>query len=625
MTPSVEAVTEAPAVHEAPGALQQREERDKLIKQAAELLNVHEAFLRRWYEGKDRLELPKDHDAEKAVIGAVLDKGRPMLAKMKELLQVEQFTHPALRAIWEAALHLDAAGSPINLLTVAQQMRAEETFAKLKSFEGEVYLSQIANGAPLFIEAIEHQARVVVQRAVQREVLELAEELHRQAQGQPDLDHLTERLRGKVRQIEEHLPRKRVPLFDKEHFLKDSLEALSRPIPNKLPFGLPALDTALGGGFPAGGVVALLAPPKHLKTGLLISRMIGWARLGQRCVYITGENTAQEIYARLSAHEQFNITNKFHGRIKHEATLAEENRKAIEWMAGMIRVISLPDEELKDPPGLFWTEAIRLVEDEVEAESKLKLPPGAARPLPPMIIIDYVEEFADRLPDRATLTEQQANKQVMRAMKNYACRRQGRVFAVCSVGRSNYSGEANLFENMKAKPQQFAAAAKHSGYIDYAAAAILALQFVLDKEGERQVLKDEAGHPCMPMKLHLAFAREGEGPITVPVLSYGGYCRFAEDTQTQDEEDEEGDVLPGLEGKILAELAKPENAAGLNINQVVRLLQDGGRGKRVDDVRKALKSLAEQKFLRAFPGPKASIVFQHIKFAPDAGEQQTLN
>ena len=84
--------------------------------------------------------LPQNVEAEEAVIGAILFSGR-CIDQVVELLRPEDFYDPALQAIYEAMLALAAASQPIDLITVAAQMRAADTMGKIWGRGGEAFLA----------------------------------------------------------------------------------------------------------------------------------------------------------------------------------------------------------------------------------------------------------------------------------------------------------------------------------------------------------------------------------------------------------------------------------------------------------------------------------------------------
>src|SRR6476659_8202717 len=78
---------------------------------------------------------PHSLEAEESVVGGILVHARKF-NDVAEFLVADDFYHPALRAIYEAMLELDSTSKPIDSLTVVEQMRALETFEKLRAFNG---------------------------------------------------------------------------------------------------------------------------------------------------------------------------------------------------------------------------------------------------------------------------------------------------------------------------------------------------------------------------------------------------------------------------------------------------------------------------------------------------------
>lgn len=541
--------------------------------------------------GGGRVELPQNLEAEESVIGCILNFGAPALRQVAELLEERDFYHPACACIYGGALEVLGLQKPIDLITVGEQLRATGAMRKLTAL-GADHLAKLANSVAT-MEHLAHHARIVREKAVARQIIMSAHNLTNRARGAADVDALASAFLEEAQEIKRRVPTTGRRFFDAEAWKKRVRAELGRPIPPKIPFGIPDLDEAMGGGAPAGGVVGVGAPPKHQKTAFLIDLIVKWRRLGERVLYITGENSGAEIFARLSAHEQFGKggSNKFHGRIKHEDKFAEENGAPIDWLGEGVDVVSLPDEEMRDDgQGLSWLDAIAACE---------------RLPNPPTIILDYVEEIADRLRAKNPLmTAQDANKAVMTRLKFYASRTRSRAIAVLSVGRGSYNGMESVFKNPNASPEEFASVAKHSGYIEYAASALLALQFA--EGGE---IEDADGHPCVPMKIHLAFAREGKGPTTANVLAYGGYCTFRPDERERDRAEEDLKLPTGVKGDLIRELLKADYAGGATCATLARLV-----GKRTAVVQSTLKELVKEGEVDEEKTARA-ILYRHRKWA----------
>lgn len=88
-----------------------------------------------------------------------------------EILGAEHFYFPPLRAIFEAMVELDQQSKPIDIITVAEQMRKSETIGKLKAYNGEAYLAELANSVAT-IENITHHAKMVRDKATSRRLID---------------------------------------------------------------------------------------------------------------------------------------------------------------------------------------------------------------------------------------------------------------------------------------------------------------------------------------------------------------------------------------------------------------------------------------------------------------------
>jgi replicative DNA helicase len=110
--------------------------------------------------------LPHSLEAEESVIGTILVHSRK-LSEVVPLVRVEDFYHPALRAIYEAMLELDAESKPVDALTVAELMRAQGTFDKLLAFDGSGYLTDLM-AKVVTVENIAYHARIIREKASRR-------------------------------------------------------------------------------------------------------------------------------------------------------------------------------------------------------------------------------------------------------------------------------------------------------------------------------------------------------------------------------------------------------------------------------------------------------------------------
>lgn len=109
---------------------------------------------------------PHSIEAEESVIGGILVHAATLLVVLP-LVKVDDFYHPALRAIYEAMLELNADSKPVDALTVVEQMRATETFEKLRAFNGADYFIELQSKV-VTVENLAYHARIVHAKATRR-------------------------------------------------------------------------------------------------------------------------------------------------------------------------------------------------------------------------------------------------------------------------------------------------------------------------------------------------------------------------------------------------------------------------------------------------------------------------
>ncbi|WP_161626042.1 DnaB-like helicase N-terminal domain-containing protein [Acidipropionibacterium jensenii] len=109
---------------------------------------------------------PNDHDAERAVLGAVMQGVDP--AELS--LQADQFDDPDHEAIWAAACRLRLADKPVTVVTIGDALAADNVHLNVKG--GRPYLAGLWE-AGLPVDAQAH-ADIVRRHALDRETLKLS-------------------------------------------------------------------------------------------------------------------------------------------------------------------------------------------------------------------------------------------------------------------------------------------------------------------------------------------------------------------------------------------------------------------------------------------------------------------
>jgi len=112
---------------------------------------------------------PQSKEAEISVLGALLiDKD--VIISVAESLRAVHFYNPAYRQIYEAIVVLYEEGTPIDLVTVAEQLKKKKA---LKKVGGRVQLTQLVNAVPTSSHAA-HYANIIKNLYVKRELISAA-------------------------------------------------------------------------------------------------------------------------------------------------------------------------------------------------------------------------------------------------------------------------------------------------------------------------------------------------------------------------------------------------------------------------------------------------------------------
>jgi len=116
--------------------------------------------------------IPHSREAEEAVIGAVLINPEAYF-DVAQFLRAEDFYIHRHRWIWEALDQLHKERSPIDFLTVSEELDQQ---GKLEEIGGPAYLTALINNVPTSLHA-EAYGRLVEENAIRRRMLEAANDI----------------------------------------------------------------------------------------------------------------------------------------------------------------------------------------------------------------------------------------------------------------------------------------------------------------------------------------------------------------------------------------------------------------------------------------------------------------
>jgi len=120
--------------------------------------------------------LPRDLDAERAVLGSILISNAA-IGRVRDILRPDDFSQDAHRIIYTAQLELDVDGEGTDILLTKDRLRAN---GKLDSCGGTAYVTSLVDGIP-DIANVERYAGIVKEKAQLRALVSEADRMARSA------------------------------------------------------------------------------------------------------------------------------------------------------------------------------------------------------------------------------------------------------------------------------------------------------------------------------------------------------------------------------------------------------------------------------------------------------------
>lgn len=230
--------------------------------------------------------------AEQAILGAVLLDGGT-LPRVRALLPgPEAFAQAHHRAIWQAVLAVDAAGTPVALVNVAEYLEARE---RLSDLGGVAYLSELVANT-LSAANVESYAATVALEARRRAFCRLLDDAReRMETGEPDV------IAGELQAALGKVERSEAGTYDALALVEEGFARLHAPTSSLLATGLEPLDRALGG-FEPGRLYVIAGRTGKGKTALSLAIAHHFATGGVPVGLCSLEMPVHEIFNRLAAH-----------------------------------------------------------------------------------------------------------------------------------------------------------------------------------------------------------------------------------------------------------------------------------------------------------------------------------
>jgi len=212
---------------------------------------------------------PQDKELEEAVLGALMLE-KDAYNNVCEILKPECFYDPANEKIYEAIQSLSAAGKPVDMLTVVEQLRSNGT---LEEVGGAVRISEIT-GRVSSAANVEFHARIVAQKYLARELISFSSQIQSLAFDESiDVYDLMQEAEGKLFEISKNtLKRDVIPIETAvDAAIKKIEEAANRENGlSGLESGYHDLDR-LTSGWQNSDLIIIAARPAMGKTALVLS------------------------------------------------------------------------------------------------------------------------------------------------------------------------------------------------------------------------------------------------------------------------------------------------------------------------------------------------------------------
>lgn len=115
---------------------------------------------------------PYNAEAEKSVIGSIL-MDRECLATVIEHVRADDFYDPRNKAVFEAIMNLFNMDRPIDIITVAEQLRHSGTFDQVG---GEIYLAEVASSVSTSAN-VKYYSKIVSDYSLRRKLITVSNEI----------------------------------------------------------------------------------------------------------------------------------------------------------------------------------------------------------------------------------------------------------------------------------------------------------------------------------------------------------------------------------------------------------------------------------------------------------------
>ncbi|PLW92811.1 MAG: replicative DNA helicase [Marinilabiliales bacterium] len=259
---------------------------------------------------KNRSQIPVDHgrvppqatDLEEVILGALMLE-REAVNVIIDILRPEIFYKESHQFIFTAIRDLFAKSSPIDMLTVTDELRS---MGKLEAVGGAHYIAFLTNRV-VSAANVEYHARIVAQKYIQRRLIEISSEVINEAfEDSTDVFDLLDKAEDKLFKInEQNLRRGIESMPNLLRAAKEQIELASKNTDDftGVPSGFKDLD-AITAGWQPSDLIIIAARPGMGKTAFVLSMARNMAVSNERPVAVFSlEMSATQLVMRLVSSE----------------------------------------------------------------------------------------------------------------------------------------------------------------------------------------------------------------------------------------------------------------------------------------------------------------------------------
>lgn len=212
---------------------------------------------------------PQSIDMEASLLGSLLIDADAFV-KIGDMLSADDFYDERHRAIYAAMLELHNKRSPVDILTLSEQLKNSK---QLDAIGGASYLTELTNMVPTAAH-VEQYATVVADKAIRRKLIRVSREIADVGSDESkSLQELIEEAESRLFEVSQRHVRQDITSL--ESILGESFDRLDDLHRNKgglrgVPTGLRDLDQKLAG-LQRSDLIVLAARPSMGKTALMLN------------------------------------------------------------------------------------------------------------------------------------------------------------------------------------------------------------------------------------------------------------------------------------------------------------------------------------------------------------------